>query len=533
MIPRQAASTLFWSVILLSVSHVRADVKLHNLFTDHMVLQRNIAVPVWGWADEGEEVTVEFRGQKVSTKAKDGKWMVKLKKLKAGGPDELKVTGKNSITISDVLVGEVWIGSGQSNMEWPMRASAEPEQDIANSSNPHLRLFTVPKLKANTPVNNVDAKWQESGSNSVYNFSAVAYYFGSNLQKALGVPVGMIHTSWGGSPAEVWMRDEVLTSNKDYKRDIVDAFSTQIKRHEEAVAKFESEQEEAKRDGKPFNKRRPFAPWKPSELYNGMIAPLIPYAIKGAIWYQGESNAGRAHQYRTLMADMVRNWREDWAQGNFPFFQVQLAPFTKILDKPGNSDWAELREAQVHVAKTLPNMGVAVITDFGDPNDIHPKWKKPVGYRLSLAARAIAYGEDIPYSGPTYRRMKVKDGKAVVSFNHADHGLRANYLPAGITNVPGLKENGMVYDLSQGQLTSPLAGFSIAGEDQKFVWAKAEIDGNKVVVSSPEVPNPVAVRYGWANCPVVNLFNGAGLPASPFRTDDWPMITAPKQEAKK
>ena len=541
MIPRHVLKTVLSTTVLLSLAALcaQADVKLHNLFTDHMVLQRDIAVPVWGWADDGEKVTVEFRGKKVSTTAKGGKWMVKLGKLKAGGPDELKVSGKNSITLADVLVGEVWLASGQSNMEWSMRSSYQPFEDILAANNPKLRLFTVPKLKANEPVKDVVSAWKETSPSAVSNFSAVAYYFGLKLQKDLGVPVGIIHTSWGGSPAEVWMSDAVLSGNPEYKRDIVDAYGTQMEKLAEAVAQWEKEQAQARADGKPFTKRKPGAGWKPSELYNGMIAPLIPYAIQGAIWYQGESNAGRAHQYRSLFVDMVKNWRNDWDQGDFTFLQVQLAPFMAVKDEPADSTWAELREAQIHATKVLPKVGAVSILDYGDPKDIHPTWKRPVGERLALAARGIAYGEKFIWSGPEYRSGKVKGDKVVLSFNFTGDGL----FGAGSRsdNVPSSKQSDgitMNYNLAKGWVTSPLTGFAIAGEDRKFVWANAEIDGDKVVVSSPLVPKPVAVRYGWADCPVVNLycspgFQQAALPASPFRTDNWPMITAPKTEAKK
>ena len=541
MIPRHVLKAVLSTTAFLSLTALcaQADVKLHNLFTDHMVLQRDIAVPVWGWADDGEKVTVEFRGKKVSTTAKGGKWMVKLAKLKAGGPDELKVSGKNSITLADVLVGEVWLASGQSNMEWSMRNSFQPFGDILAANNPKLRLFTVPKLKADEPVKDVVSAWKETSPSSVSNFSAVAYYFGLKLQKDLGVPVGLIHTSWGGSPAEVWMSDAVLTGNSEYKRDIVDAYVAQMGKLAESTAQWEKEQAQAKADGKPFTKRKPGGGWKPSELYNGMIAPLIPYAIKGAIWYQGESNAGRAHQYRSLFVDMVKNWRNDWAQGDFTFLQVQLAPFMPVKDEPADSTWAELREAQIHATKVLPKVGAVSILDYGDPKDIHPTWKRPVGNRLALAARGIAYGEKFTWSGPEYRSGKVKGDKVVLSFNFTGDGL----FGAGSRsdNVPSPKTSDGVtlnYNLAKGWINSPLTGFAIAGEDRKFVWAKAEIEGDKVVVSSPLVPKPVAVRYGWADCPVVNLycspgFQQAGLPASPFRTDNWPMITAPKTEAKK
>jgi sialate O-acetylesterase len=473
---------------------LHADVKLHGLFTDNMVLQRNSAVPVWGWADEGEKVTVEFQGQKASATAKDGKWIVRLKKMRASDASqkggELRVNGKNSITLKNVLVGEVWIASGQSNMEWPMRASYEAESEIAKAGaapeGALLRLYTVRKTKADAPRDNVADTWQECNPASVSNFSAVAYYFGRDLAKALKVPVGVIHTSWGGSPAEVWIRHDILESNPRYKTEILENYPAQLKKHQQALAQFESEQEEAKKDGKPFSKRRPSGPWKPSELYNGMIAPLIPYTIQGAIWYQGEANAGRAHQYRTLFPDMIRNWRHDWEHNDFTFLEVQLAPFMDIKEQPGESTWAELREAQALATKVLPKVGMAVITDVGEEKDIHPKKKEPVGARLALAARAIAYGEDIIYSGPTYKSMRVKDGKATLSFNHVGSGLEAR--------------------------GGELKGFAIAGADKKFVWAKAEIQGDKIVVSSPEISEPVAVRYGWADYPVVNLWNKDGLP---------------------
>jgi sialate O-acetylesterase len=505
MIPKLSSMNRVHLCLLLAFTAAtsRADVKLHGLFSDNMVLQQGAAVSIWGWADEGEQVTVQFRDQKVTAKAKDGRWMLHMKKLKAGGPNDLTVTGKNSVVLKNVLVGEVWIASGQSNMEFALRNSFESQKDITACANELIRLYTVPKLKANAPTNNVHASWQECNPQTSPGFSAVAYYFARDLQKALHVPVGVIHTSWGGSPAEVWMSEEVLAANPDYKRDILDTYPAALKRYQDAVAQFDKEAAEAKAAGTTFKKNRPWSTWKPAELYNGMIAPLIPYTIQGAIWYQGESNAGRAWQYRTLFADMIRNWRHDWGQGNFTFLEVQLAPFTAIKDQPAESAWAELREAQVLATKVLPKVGIAVITDVGDPKDIHPTKKEPVGARLARAARGITYGEKLVYTGPTYKSMKVKDDHAIVRFQGDGGGLEAR--------------------------DGDLKGFAIAGEDKKFVWAKAEIEGDQVVLSNPAVPKPVAVRYGWADCPVVNLWNKAGLPASPFRTDDFPMTTAPKK----
>jgi sialate O-acetylesterase len=496
---------------LLSVS-ARAEVRLPALFSDNMVLQHGTRVPVWGWAEDGETVTIQFHDQKLKTKAAHGQWIVHLKKLDAGGPDELTVSGKNTIVLKNVLVGEVWVCSGQSNMELPLSRSFEPQGDIAAAANPNLRVFTVPKVKSEKPITDVKASWQKCGPDTVKDFSAVAYYFGRALQKELKVPVGLIHTSWGGSPAEVWMSEKVLKANPEYQKAILDGYQTGLKNYQDALEKFKKDDADARTQGKSLDRKPPSPPsWKPAELYNGMIAPLIPYATKGAIWYQGESNAGRAWQYRTLFPDLIRNWRNDWGQGDFTFLLVQLAPWDKnrkrpldqITAAPGDSDWAELREAQSHSAQVLPKVGVVVITDVGDKDDIHPTKKRPVGERLALAARGLAYGEKVEYSGPAYKGMKVKGDKVVLTFDHVGHGLEAR--------------------------GGELKGFAIAGADRKFVWAKAELQpDNSVVVTSPEVPQPVAVRYGWADYPVVNLENKEGLPASPFRTDDYPATTRPK-----
>lgn len=491
---------------------VRADVRLPSLFTHNLVLQQELPVPVWGWAEEGEEVTVQFRDQRVSTVTRNGKWSVRLAPMKAGNVgDLLAVRGKNLVLVRNVLVGEVWVCSGQSNMEWPLSRSFEPAGDIASSANPQLRLFTVPKLRAQEPVTDVKSEWKECGPETVKDFSAVAYYFGRALQRTRNVPVGLIHTSWGGSPAEVWMSQTSLTLDPDYRRDIWEAYPAAEQQYQKAVAQWEKDKADAEKAGTKFERGRPWAPWRPAELYNGMIAPLVPFAISGAIWYQGESNAGRAYQYRRLFADMILNWRRDWAQGDFPFLAVQLAPWDKnrkrsleeITAAPGDSDWAELREAQGFAAKNLPNVALAVITDVGDKDDIHPVKKAIVGERLALAARVIAYAEPFAGLSPVYKRSSFGGGKATIEFDHVGKGLVAR----------------------EGELK----GFAIAGADQKFVWAEARIQGeNKVVVRSPLVAQPVAVRFGWADHPVVNLFSEAGLPASPFRTDDFPMVTAPK-----
>jgi sialate O-acetylesterase len=494
---------------------LRADVRLPALFTDHMVLQQMMPVRVWGWADEGETVVVQFRQARVSTIARKGRWQVRLPRQLAGGPDSLIVTGRNRIEVADVMVGEVWVCSGQSNMEWPMSRSEDPAQAIAESENPMIRLFTVPKLKAQLPVHDVKASWQLCGPKTVENFSAVAYYFGRELQQARRVPVGLIHTSWGGSPAEVWMSEPVLSANPEYQRDILDTYPAAWRSYQKALASFDQEAAEAKQAGREFNRGRPWQPWRPTELYNGMIHPLLGYAIRGAIWYQGESNAGRAYQYRSLFPDMIRNWRRDWGQGDFTFLAVQLAPWdmnrkrsiAEITATPGESAWAELREAQVYATKVLPKVGVAIITDVGDKDDIHPQQKRIVGERLARLARSIAHRESLVPNGPHYRSHQVNRDKIVVSFEHVGGGL-----------------------LARGER---LEGFAICGEDRKWHWGDATIlQGRRVVVSSPSAPEPIAVRYGWADYPVVNLYNQEGLPASPFRTDQFPLTTAPKASQK-
>ncbi|MDX1951762.1 MAG: sialate O-acetylesterase [Verrucomicrobiota bacterium] len=505
-------SRLLCALILSVTFPLYADVRLHQLFTDHMVLQQGKPVPVWGWADEGEQVVVSFNGKKVSTQAKDGKWKVLLPKQKASNkPATLMVQGKNRLEVKDVLVGEVWVCSGQSNMEWGMTSSYQPENAIKSATNNLIRLFTVPKLKATEPVYEVSSKWVECSPETIKQFSAVGYYFGRDLQQALNVPVGLIHTSWGGSPAEVWMSPEFLQNNEEYRTDILAAVPEQQQNYIKTVKQWEAEKAALEKEGKQMTRGRPWANWVPSELYLGMIKPLIPYAIAGAIWYQGESNAGRADQYRRLFPDMIRNWRQDWGQGDFPFLFVQLAPWDKnrkrsmeqIVGEIGDSDWAELREAQTLTLSALPNTGMAVITDVGDKDDIHPAKKEPVGSRLALAARKIAYGQKVVSSGPLFKKMKIEDSTAIIHFDQVGGGLVAE--------------------------GSRLTGFTIAGEDKKFVPAEARIEGNKVIVSSPKIEKPIAVRYGWADYPVTNLKNKEGLPASPFRTDDFPMITSKKK----
>ena len=478
---------------LLSAPVSRADVKLPGLISENMVIQQKAPVHLWGWADEGEKVTVRFLGQEAFTTARNGRWAVKLKPVSvAGGPFNLTISGKNTITFSNVLVGEVWVCSGQSNMEWALNRSFEAQKHIAAAANPRIRLLTVPKVRADAPRDDVAANWAECTPQTVADFSAVGYFFGRDLQKALGVPVGLIDSSWGGTPAEAWTRSEIMARNPAL-RSITDNYRRSLSSYYTASLNFPTVVAKAKAENQPAP-AAPRRPWKPGELYNGMIAPLLPYRIQGVIWYQGEGNASRAMQYRTLLSAMIQNWRDDWNIRTFPFLVVQLAPYMAVQPQPGESNWAALREAQLYATKVLPRVGMAVITDVGEENDIHPTKKEPVGARLALAARKIAYGENIVHSGPTYRNMRVQGDKAVLYFDHVGSGLEAR----------GEK----------------LTGFAVAGADGKWVWADAKLNGNTVEVSAPGVSRPVAVRYGWANYPVVNLWNKEGLPATPFRTDE-------------
>jgi sialate O-acetylesterase len=489
-----------------------AAVKPNALIGDGMVLQQGIKAPIWGTADDGEDITVTFEDQKHTTTAKDGKWRVDLDPLKAGGPHELTIAGKSdTIHVKNVLVGEVWICSGQSNMEWPLAASADGQKAVAASENPKIRLFVVAHTSVARPQDNVTGQWKECGPKTVGNFSAVGYYFGRDLNKALDVPVGLIETNWGGTVCEAWTSREALEAVPEisYLADVTKrGYKAELEKYVKALDQYREQVAKNLEQGKdspappqpPSYSKNPNA--FPSSLYNGMIAPLVPYAIKGAIWYQGESNADRASEYRTLFPTMIKDWREHWHEGDFPFLFVQLAPYAP--KDPSGVKWAELREAQLLTSQKVPNTAEAVITDVGDEKDIHPKQKEPVGGRLALAAEALGYGKKVEYSGPVYDSMKVEGNKAVLSFTHTGGGLVAK--------------------------GGPLQGFAVAGPDYKFVKADAEVRDDHIEVSSKEVDKPVAVRYGWANFAVLNLFNKDGLPATPFRTDDQPLTTTPKEK---
>ncbi len=637
-------SMLLSICIVLCVQSAFGTVRLPRLISDGMVLQRDATVRIWGWADAGEIVTVKICGQSHADRTdQEGCWAVSLKAMEAGGPHEMTIEGDNQIVLKDILIGDVWVCSGQSNMELPMNRVSDRYPDIAaHASNPSIRQFMVPRRYDFNVVHEdvTEGRWQAVTPETIGSFTATGYFFAASLYEKYGVPIGLINSALGGSPAEAWLSEDAL---KAFPEHLETAIQFKDPAHVDSIIKDDQQREKewysrldeldkglaggkmpwldldfdasawatmevpgywadgdlglvngvvwfrkefevspelagkaAKlrlgcivdadtayingtkvgttgyqypprryevpanllkagknvivirvinttgRGGfvleKPYEIRfaektidlkgpwkyklgatmEPlagpvFIRWKPLGLYNAMIAPLINYRIKGVIWYQGESNTGRAKEYETLFPAVIANWREKWNQGDFPFLYVQLANFMQAKDQPSESGWAELRQAQL---KTLavPNTATAVTIDIGEWNDIHPLNKQEVGRRLALGAQKVAYDEDVVYSGPIYESMKIDGNRAVLSFSHVGGGL----------TVKG----------------DSLKCFSIAGSDKKFVWAKAVIKGDQVVVWSDSVNEPVAVRYAWADNPEgANLYNAEGLPASPFSAE--------------
>jgi len=434
----------------------QAEVRPHALFSDGAVLQRGLPIPVWGLARDGERIKVTYLGNSAETVAKNGTWRVDLPALESGG-GTLRIEGDRTFEFKDVLVGEVWIDSGQSNMDLPLHAAKNSASVIAGATDDKIRFFDVFRQGTRVPQRGLlVGKWKVGSPKTAKDFSAVAYHFGKALRDKLGVPIGLINATLGGSTAETWTPMATLEADK-------------------ALRHLAGEERSAL-------------------MFNGMIAPLMPYGIRGVIWYQGEGNADRGAEYRRLFPEMIRSWRERWEEGDFPFLFVQLAPFQARTDAPVQEGWADLREAQFLTLQASPNTAMVVITDLGDEQDIHPRDKAPVGARLALAARKLAYGEDdLVYSGPTFASATVEGEAMIVNFENVGGGLVA--------------EGGA------------LTGFALAGPDGKFVHAEARIDGDTVVVTAPGVRHPRAVRFGWVNFPVVNLYNKEGLPASPFRSD--------------
>ncbi len=495
---RLVAATIF----LGSPGSVTADVVVPNIFSDSMVLQRGQNNRVWGRADAGENVTVTIGDQSHQTVADaDGNWHVMLSPLFVGAPLTLSVKGNNEIRVSDVLVGEVWICSGQSNMAWTVNRSNDADLEGAAADFPRIRMINFPRVGAQEPVwTHDESSWMVCSPATVGEFSAVGYFFGRQIHQIINVPVGLINNAWGGSACEAWVRRDLLAADPDYQP-MLQRWGVMQDTYEELKSR-PSLNEEQKKELSGLQ-RQLGGNHNPSNIYNGVLKSHLGYGIRGAIWYQGESNASRAWQYRKLFPLMISNWRDEWGQDDFPFYWVQLADFRSETSEPGESSWAELREAQTMTMDKLPNTGEAVIIETGEAYDIHPKNKQTVGRRLARWALAREYGISIPYRSPRYSSMETSGSTVTLTFDHAGSGWRT-------------------FDVGE------VRGFTIAGDDRKFVHAQARIlDDGRIEVSSQNVSVsvPVAVRYGWADNPIVNMFNNSGLPLTPFRTDDWPGIT--------
>jgi sialate O-acetylesterase len=470
-----------------------AAVSLPYLLDSHMVVQRGLPFHVWGKAEPGEAVAVEFRGAAARSTADPlGRWSVYLPPGDAGGPFRVTVRGANTITLDDVLVGDVWVASGQSNMEWPVRWAADAAAEAAAARHPRIRLVRAMHKTSEFPVENlVGEMWRECTPQSVENFSAVAYHFGRLLQEKTGVPIGLIQTAWGGTPLDGWTSLRAIAQDPGLMPVFAEwdarmrDYAVERLRYDRAAKEWEKTPASA-RPAAPEPPVGPGGPWEPGVLYNAMVAPVAKLAIRGVIWYQGEANGSktRAPYYGRLFRAMIEDWRRAWGIGDFPFLYVQLANYNAP-----DSDWPELREGQ-RQALELRNTAMAVTIDIGTPENIHPPDKKTVGARLALAARALAYGEPVEYSGPSLRQVTAGDSSLRVWLDHAE----------------GLVARG-----------GAVRGFEVAGEDRVFRAAEARLEGASVVVRSPGVERPVWVRYGWRDNPDCNLYNAAGLPASPFR----------------
>jgi sialate O-acetylesterase len=507
---------------LLLVSTATAEVKLPNIFSDHMVLQQGQKNKIWGQATAGEAVTVSIDKQsQKATAAADGTWSVMLDPLPVGGPYELTVKGQNEIKISDILVGEVWICSGQSNMQWWVKLANDPDLEKLTAKHPKIRMINFPQIGSQEPIWTHESRhWMVCSPDTVSDFSAVGYFFARQLHQSLDVPIGMINNAWGGSSCEAWIRRDILNADPKYKP-LMDRWAeseatfpgkiAELSAKIEALsAKGDSLTDDQKKELEALKKERQgfqgqlAGQHRPANIYNGVLKSHLGYGIKGAIWYQGESNAGRAYQYRDLFPLMIQSWRDEWKQGDFPFYWAQLADYLAEQTQPGDSTWAELREAQTMTMSRLPNTGEAVIIDIGEGKDIHPKNKVDVGRRLARWALAKDYGISIPYHSPQFKSIEIKGNKAILTFDYVDGGWRP-------------------FDVNEPR------GFAIAPEGangSNFVWATAKIlPDNTIEVSNDTVAAPVAVRYGWAENPIVNMFNGVGLPLTPFRTDNRPGVT--------
>lgn len=508
----RAAALACCAVLAAWCAHARADVRLPNIIGSNMVLQRDVELTLWGWADPEEAVTVKLgeSAAKTAPNAK-GEWKVKLPAQPAGGPHVVTIQGKNTLELTNVLVGEVWLGSGQSNMEMSVfRTASRAKDEVALAKYPKIRLFNVAaKKKAHIfPQSNVDPAvgWTECSPETATNFSAVAYYFGRCIHKELDVPVGLINASWGGTRIESWMPAEGFAMSDDpaikaigeKQAKQVELFNASVERaatQNAATAKAATEKPSATKEESPPS---PANHLTPTANFNGSIHPLIPFPIRGVLWYQGESNLAEGPAYTRKMEALIKSWRAAWGQGDFPFLYVQIAPYRVKVYGRENKELVdvmpEMWESQAAVLRTVPNTGMAVTTDLRNLNDVHPVTKDEVGRRLSLWALAKVYGrKELVYSGPLYKGMKIEGAKIRLEFDHAGEGLASR----------------------DGQ---PLDWFQIADETGEFVDATATIDGTTVLVWSEKVPKPTAVRFGWSPIAQPNLVNKAMLPASPFRT---------------
>lgn len=499
------AAALALAAFLLTTA-AGAEVRLPACFSDNLVLQRDMPIRLWGWAEAGEEVTVVLADHRAAAvTGADGKWTATLDPLPAGGPFELTVTGRNALTIKNVLVGEVWICSGQSNMAMGVNGVLNAEAEKAAADYPQLRMFTVGYNPQVQPQAECKGSWQVCTPQTVGGWSAVGYFFARDLQQALGVPVGMLNASYNGALAQALTDEATLAAVPelqpllerkaqllaDYARGTAELMRPWLAAYDEALAA-----------GRPSPPPPPPLP-DPRDmklataLWNGMLAPLVPYTLRGAIYYQGEHNVWDPAPYAVLFRELIGGWRRNWGLGDFPFLYVQLPNYMPIQAEPTvNSLWANLREAQDQTL-AVPNTGMACTIDIGEPANIHPPNKQEVGHRLALIARKQVYGQDVVAYGPRFAGLQIEGNRARISFTEVDGGL--------VVRGGG-----------------PLKGFALCGEDQKWFWAEAQIEGETVVCSSPQVPQPVAVRYAYADSPICNLYNQAGLPAYQFATDRLP-----------
>jgi sialate O-acetylesterase len=502
------------TALLALTPAARADVTPAALFTDGAVLQREKPVAIWGRADRGEKITVSFAGQRRETTAgNDGRWLVMLEPLATSVQGaELVIAGKNTVTVRDVLVGEVWLCSGQSNMEWAVNRAANGVQEAAAANFPLIRHLKIERAVADTAADTVPTTgWKPATPGYTGAFTAVGYFFARDLFQKLGVPIGLVNSTWGGTPVESWLSPAALAGDpafavvRDRWRQSVAAYPAAKVAFDQQMSMWTAAEAEARKKGpaalEAFRRssprlrapRGPGDPWTPSGLFNGMISPLLPYGLRGVLWYQGESNAERAEEYAPLFARLITSWREHFGQGDVPFYWVNLANFNPVEDPTGLT-YARLREAQTRTL-ALPNTGQALALDIGDPLDIHPLNKQEVGRRLALLARNRVYGLVADDTGPTLAKV-VREGATLrVHFANAANGLIA-------------------YEQAPQAL-------QLAGADRVFHPAVGRIERDTLMVSSPAVKEPMAVRYAWHNIPAANLYNGAGLPAVPFRTDDW------------